>query len=772
MAIEKSYPTQSVITPEKVEEDIIELTEDIEDDGSIIIEIEEDFYTNLVTSLTEEEQADIVTQVQSEYEVNKSSIDAFFATLQKGLDLLGLDGLNESSSLFDGACTAHHPLILESAIKYQSKHLRELFPPNGAVKTQIIGEKTEDRLEKANRIKEHMNYQINNQIPGYIEEKEHLLLYTALVGTAISKAYYDDVRKSICAHFVPVDQFIAPFFTRTIEQCDSYTHVIYKTSVDFEKDVASGLYYVEDETLLSPSKIERSSMQQRMATVTGYGTGNDSEEGYTLLEHYTYLDIEEEFKPYIVTIDSFSGVLLGVRRNWRENDETYTRKEWFTKFDYVPGFYFYSFGLLHLLGSIQLSLTTVLRSLVDSGQFANMQGGFKLKGLKFSATAQSGPIAPGEFRDVEGAYQDIQKAFFPLPFKEPSQVLYNMLQFLESRGQKFADSTDQIISEATNYGPVGTTVALLDAASKFQTALTQRLHRAQAKEYKIFYRINSEYLPEEYPYDVVGGERTIYRSDYDGSVDVLPVSDPNAQSQAQRAAIAQAKMSILQYAGDKINAVPLIRELLMNLDPQSDVDAIAPKPQEAKQADPVTDIMMASQGLPIKAFTGQDHDSHMQVKVAFLQDPMFGQNPFAQKLVPILQANIQEHLILKYQEQMGMQPNEAAMVVQAQKLTQQNQMMAKMQQYAQDPALLLAQAEQKKAMNEEEKIKGDQIVSLLDLMIKNKKVMLDAVKASVDVDEKEKDRMAKMTEMQFSEGLDFLKQSLVNRQKVTQEKKS
>ena len=387
----------------------------------------------------------------------------------------------------------------------------------------------------------------------------------------------------------------------------------------------------------------------------GISPTTDKDPQYVLLEQHIHLDIpdseceEGEFAPYIVTVEQESRQVLSIRRNYRAGDTNKEKRMHFVHYKFVPGFSFYGLGLIHFLGNLTLTATAAMRSLVDAGQFANLPGGFKAKGVRM--VGDNEPIAPGEFKEVEATGIDLQKAIVPLPYKEPSSVLYNMLGFVTAAGQKFADSTEQIVSDAASYGPVGTTMALLEASSKFFSGIHKRLHKSQRDEFKIIAEIDYDYLPNEYPYDVPNASREIFRKDFDGAVDVIPVSDPNIPSNAHRMMLANMALQMAQQSPPGMFNLEALNRTILNASNMPNIEEILPTAPRPQPLDPVSDIAAATKGLPIAAFAGQNHDAHIQVKMSYLSDPMNGANPIMARVKPILEANIQEHTLMKYQEQ-------------------------------------------------------------------------------------------------------------------------
>jgi GH24 family phage-related lysozyme (muramidase) len=629
----------------------IELSEDM----AALALVEEDHYANLAEYLDDDDLQEIGSMVCEQFEADRDSRGEWESTFERGFDLLGLK-LQETTEPFEGACTAVSPLIIESAIKFQSKASIELFPPGGPVRTQIVGSADPEKEAQATRVQQFMNYQLTDQISEYFDEFERMLFHLPLVGSAFKKIYYDPSIERPCSEFVPVDQFYVSYHAPDLKRADRYTHVIYRSPNELRKEISVGMY--RDIDLPQASAPDPSMLGQKIDSLMGLAPSQDYDQQYVILEQHCYLDLPEPFNdpdgvayPYIVTVEESSGQVLAIRRNFNKDDVRRERETYFAHYKFVPGFGFYGLGLIHLLGNLTMSATAALRSLVDAGQFSNLPGGFKARGVRI--VGGNDPISPGEFREVEATGMDLQKSIVPLPYKEPSQVLFQMLGFLTSAGQKFADTTDQIVADATNYGPVGTTMALLEAGAKFFSAVHKRLHHSQREEFNILSRLNFEFLPDVYPYQIPNIDSSIFKSDFDGRVDVIPVSDPNIPSAAHRLAMAQ---MVLQLASQAPPGMYDLRQVHLGILSASNIqnpERYMPAPMQPQPADPITDIQAASQGKPIKAFPEQDHASHIAVKSAFIQDPTLGQNPMMQTVVPVLQANIREHMVLQYAEQMG-----------------------------------------------------------------------------------------------------------------------
>ena len=551
-------------------------------------------------------------------------------------------------------------------------------------------------------------------------------------------------------------------YATDLRRADRYTHILYRSPIELSKQINSGMY--REMELPEPTLPKQSAMSEKMDTVLGLTPSTEHDPQYTLLEQHCYLEIEDYDVacPYIVTIEEQSQKVLSIRRNWNEDDATKQKKMFFTHYRFVPGFGFYGLGLIHFLGNLTMSATAAMRSLIDAGQFANLQGGFKAKGVK--VVGDNDPIAPGEFKEVEATGMDLNKSIVMFPYKEPSGTLYNMMTYVAGAGQKFADTTEQVISEGSNYGPVGTTMALLEASSKFFTAIHKRLHKAQKEEFKILARIDSESLPQRYPYDVPGESSEIFKTDFDSKIDIIPVSDPNIPSSAHRLMMTQMAMQLAQTAPPGMFNMEELNRTLLNAANIPNLERILPSKPEPQPLDPVTDIEAATKGLPIKAFMGQNHDAHIQVKTMFLQDPANGGNPIMQRVSPVLQANIQEHVVMKYQEQInGMTQNilaqapqnvkdprvvEQVMAQAAQQVMMANQAMA---QQGGTPEQQMVMMEAQRLGIEKEKLQANIAKELSegalknrDLDLKEQKIALDAYKVGAEnllkAEEKDKDR--------------------------------
>ena len=739
-----------------VPETDMDATFEVDTDGGLIVDFSEqtdvlmepseeiaEWYGDLCETLEETDLFDIALDVIENYQADKDSRGEWESMFERGFDLLGLK-LEPGTEPFEGACTAVHPLLIESAVKFQSKASQELFPSAGPVKANILGKVTPEKELQANRVQNFMNYQVTEQMPEYFDEFERMLFHLPLIGSAFKKVYYNSTLKRPMSEFIPIDQFYISYYATDLRNADRYTHVIYRSPIELQKDIQAGVY--KDITLPEPNQANITSFTEKMDTILGLSPSSDKDPQYVLLEQHCYLDIEgkDQSLPYIVTVEEQSRSVLSIRRNYEQDDSNMEKRSHFVHYRFVPGFGFYGLGLIHFLGNLTMSATAAMRSLIDAGQFANLPGGFKAKGLRM--VGDNEPISPGEFKEVEATGMDLSKAIIPLPYKEPSSTLFQMLNFVAAAGQRFADSTEQVISDAASYGPVGTTMALLEASSKFFTAIHKRVHKSQKDEFRILAKINYDYLPNEYPYDVPFEDRSIFKKDFDGRIDIVPVSDPNIPSNAHRMMMANMALQMAQQSPPGMFNMEALNRTILHAANMPNLEEILPPKVEPKPLDPVSDIMAATKGVPIAAFPGQNHDAHVQVKMAYLQDPANGANPIMQRIQPLIQANIQEHSILKYQEQMnGMteqlmaqippeQAQDPAVIEMimgqaAQQIMNANQAMGQ----AQSPEQQLVALEQAKVELQKQKLQSDTMVQAAEMELKNKQLELNENEQIIDI---------------------------------------
>tara|TARA_R100000908_G_scaffold65187_1_gene52644 strand:+ start:1122 stop:3722 length:2601 start_codon:yes stop_codon:yes gene_type:complete len=730
---------------------------DVSPDGGVIVSFEdtlevnqkettEQWFANLAEDIDEFKLHEIAETVYERFDADRNSREEWESMFERGFDLLGLK-LEEASEPFEGACTAVHPLLIESAVKFQSKASGELFPAGGPVKTTILGKEDEAKIEQAQRVEEFMNYQITEQMPEYFDEFERMLFHLPIIGSAFKKVYYDASLERPVSEFVPIDQFYVSYYASNLRNADRFTHVIYRNAVDLDREMAAGMYLdveLPDASVPNPTPIS-----SKINTILGMSPTTDEDPQYVLLEQHCYMECEEDSEyeegvalPYIVTMEEETRKILSIRRNYRPDDRTRQKIMHFVHYKFVPGFGFYGLGLIHFLGNLTMTATAAMRALVDAGQFANLPGGFKAKGVRI--VGDNDPIAPGEFKEIEATGMDLTKSIVPLPYKEPSSTLFQMLNFVTATGQKFADSTEQVISDAASYGPVGTTMALLEASSKFFSAIHKRMHKTQKDEFKILADINHEYLPNEYPFEMPGVSRTIMKQDFDGRIDIIPVSDPNIPSNAHRMMLAQMALQLAQQSPPGMFNMEELNRTILNAANMPNLDQILPPKKKPVPLDPMSDIQAASRGLPIAAFPGQNHDAHIQIKMAFLQDPTSGKNPAMQRVVPILQANVQEHVVMKYQEQLqgvaqGLMQNlpseqqqmpnvaEMAMAQAAQQVLNANQAMGKQQ----SPEAQMVDIEKQRLNIEQQKLQATLAKDAATAALKNRELDIDEMEMQV-----------------------------------------
>ena len=713
--------------------------------GGIEIEIEkgegegEEFSSNLAEFIDEGTLATLAGDLIGDFEEDISSRKDWMQTYVDGLELLGMK-LEDRSEPWEGACGVYHPLLAETLVKFQAETIMETFPASGPVKTQIIGKETPEKLEAAIRVRDDMNYQLTEVMKEYRPEQERLLWGLGLSGNAFKKVYYDPALQRQSAVFVPAEDVVVPYGASNLETAERVTHVMRKTENEVRRLQVAGFY--RDIELPEPVNT-LDEVEKKIAEKMGFRATSDDR--YKLLEMQVYLDLEgyedtdeDGFLtgialPYIVTLDKSSNEILAIRRNWEPDDETKQKRNHFVHYGYIPGFGFYHFGLIHLIGAYAKSGTSLMRQLVDAGTLANLPGGLKTKGMR--TKGDDTPIAPGEWRDVDVASGTIRDNILPLPYKEPSQVLMTLMNQIVDEGRNFASAADLQVSDMSGNAPVGTTLAILERSLKVMSAVQARIHYAMKQEFKLLKNIIAEYTPEEYSYDPEEGDRMAKKSDYE-NVDVIPVSDPNAATMAQKITQYQAVMQMAQGNPDLYDMTELNRQMLEILGVKN-INKLLPSTEDKKPQDPVTENMAVLNGQPVKAFIFQDHEAHIAVHTMAIQDPkimgIIGQSPQAQSIMAAGMAHIAEHVAFQYrvdiEEQLGVKlpeqdedmseemQNEIArlMALAAEKLSAKDisETQAKQAQaMAQDPILQLQQQELQ--------------IKAQEMEIKKQKVLLDA----------------------------------------------
>ena len=704
---------------------------------------DQDFDANLAEYMTEGELTEIAGDLLGDFEDDISARKDWIQTYVDGLELLGMK-IEERTEPWEGACGVYHPLLSEALVKFQAETIMETFPAAGPVKTVIIGKETVEKKDAAQRVQDDMNYQLTDVMTEYRPEHERMIWGLGLSGNAFKKVYFDPALDRQVSMFIPAEDIVVPYGASSLEQSPRVTHVMRKTENEVKRLQFAGFY--RDVDLEEPSGA-LDEVEKKIAEKMGFRATTDDR--YKLLEMHVDLDLpgyedEEDGEktgialPYVVTIEKGTQTILSIRRNWRPEDETHQKRNHFVHYGYVPGFGFYCFGLIHLVGAFAKSGTSLIRQLVDAGTLSNLPGGFKTRGLRVKG--DDTPISPGEFRDVDVPSGAIKDNLMTLPYKEPSQVLYSLLGTIVEEGRRFASAGDMKVSDMSANSPVGTTLAILERTLKVMSAVQSRIHYSMKQELKLLKEIIRDYTPEEYDYEPEEGSPRAKQSDYD-LVTVIPVSDPNAATMAQKIVQYQAVLQLAQGAPQIYNLPQLHRQMLDVLgirNPQK----LIPLQDDQKPKDPISENMDALMGKPLKAFIYQDQDAHIMAHTNFLQDPttaaVIGQNPMANQITAALQAHIAEHFGFKYRQQIEQQlgaplpylkdeedtiPEEyevqiSRLVAQAStQLLQQNQAQAAQQQAAQqmqDPIIQMQMQElELKSKEIDRKIQKDQVDAAL-----------------------------------------------------------
>ena len=670
MAIEKAlYQLPQGIEALAAEEPEIEI--EIEDPESVTIgvdgleieieptkETDEDFDANLAEYMSEGDLTEIAGDLLGDFDDDISARKDWIQTYVDGLELLGLK-IEERTEPWEGACGVYHPILSEALVKFQSETMMSTFPAAGPVKTQIIGKETTEKKEAAERVKDDMNYQLTDVMQEYRPEHERMLWGLGLAGNAFKKIYIDPALDRQVAMFVPAEDIVVPYGASSLETAERITHVMRKTENDLKRLQHAGFY--RDIDLGEPDNV-LDEVEKKIAEKLGFRATTDDR--YKILEMHVELDLtgyEHKDKdgeetgialPYVVTIEKGSNTILAIRRNWESDDETHQKRQHFVHYGYIPGFGFYCFGLIHLIGAFAKSGTSMLRQLVDAGTLSNLPGGFKTRGLRIRG--DDTPIAPGEFRDVDVPSGTMRDNILPLPYKEPSIVLAQLLDKVIQEGRAFASVSDMKVSDMSANAPVGTTLAILERTLKVMSAVQARIHYSMKREFKLLKKIIAEYTPEEYNYVPVEGSPRAKRSDYD-NVEVIPVSDPNAATMAQKIVQYQAVLQLAQQAPQLYN-MPLLHRQMLDVLGIKNAAKLVPMEDDEKPTDPVTENMNVLRSKPVKAFMYQDHQAHIQVHTTAMQNPkiqqVLGMNPqIAQVMQAAMTAHINEHVGMEYRKQ-------------------------------------------------------------------------------------------------------------------------
>jgi hypothetical protein len=705
--------------------------------GDIEIELEpgsdneggDDFDANLADYIDDSALGTLGKELIDDFDKDIGDRKDWIKTYVDGLKLLGLK-YEERTEPWAGACGVFHPMLTESVVRFQSEGIMETFPAAGPVKTQILGKDTPEKEDASARVREDMNYQLTEVMVEYRPEHEKLLWNLPLSGSAFKKVYYDPSIGRQVAMFIPAEDIVVPYGASNLERAERVTHVMRKTENEIIKLQEAGFY--SDVELGEPSN-ELDDIEKQKNEETGMSAVHDDR--YRILEMHVDLDLkgyEHKDKdgektgialPYVVTVEKATTKILAIRRNWYEGDELHMKRQHFVHYQYIPGFGFYGYGLIHLIGGYAKSATMLIRQLVDAGTLSNLPGGLKSRGLRVKG--DDTPIAPGEFRDVDVPSGSIRDNILPLPYKEPSQVLFALFQNIVQEGRQFASAGDMKVSDMSAQAPVGTTLAILERTLKVMGAVQARMHYSMRQEFRLLKAIIADYTPEEYDYEPVDGSRRAKKSDYD-MVAVIPVSDPNAATMAQKIVQYQAALQLAQTAPQLYN-LPLLHRQMIEVLGIKNAAKLIPIEDDAKATDPVQENQNVLTGKPAKAFIEQDHQAHIAVHTSMLQNPkimgLVGQTPQGQALVAAMMAHINEHLAFAYRKEVeqtvglllpteeqekNMAPEVAAQVAQlaaqaSTRMTQQAQSMAaqqQAQQQAQDPVVQMQQQELQIKMQE------------------------------------------------------------------------
>jgi hypothetical protein len=707
-------------------------------------ESDEDFSANLAEYISEQTLQTLASELASDFDDDVSSRKDWMQTYVDGLELLGMK-LEERTEPWEGACGVYHPLLSEALVKFQSETMMETFPAAGPVKIEIIGRETSEKKDAAERVKEDMNYQLTDVMKEYRPEHERMLWGLGLSGNAFKKVYYDPSLGRQASIFVPAEDIVVPYGASNLETSERVTHVMRKTKNELIKLQVAGFY--RDVDLGDPVNV-MDEVEKKIAEKMGFRATTDDR--FKLLEMHVNLDLPGyEHKdddgeptgialPYVVTIEKGTNNVLAIRRNWEPTDDTHAKRNHFVHYGYIPGFGFYCFGLIHLIGAFAKSGTSILRQLVDAGTLANLPGGFKTRGLRVKG--DDTPIAPGEFRDVDVPSGTMRDNILPLPYKEPSQTLFALMNQIIDEGRRFAAAADMKVSDMSANSPVGTTLAILERTLKVMSAVQARIHYAMKQEFRLLKKIIADYTPDEYTYEPIEGSRRAKKSDYD-QVNVIPVSDPNAATMSQKVVQYQAALQLAQTA-PQLYDLPLLHRQMLDVLGIKNYAKLVPTQDDKKPMDPVTENMNMLNMKPVKAFLYQDHQAHIAVHMSAMQDPkimqLVQQSPTAQAIGAAMAAHISEHIGYEYRKQMEMRmgmelppDNEqyeeegipehmevriSQLAAQAaQQMLQQNQQEAQAQQNAQTAQDPLVQMQQMELQ-----------LKQADLQLKQQKLQIDA----------------------------------------------
>ena len=639
-----------------------EIEIEIEEDGGALVDFdpqdargdEEDFNANLAEFLDDGELGGLSNELMAEFEANRASRGDWEETYSNGLSLLGLK-YEERTDPFRGATGVTHPLLAEAATQFQAQAFNELLPPSGPVRTVVLGSTTREKEEQASRVKEFMNYYITNVMEEYTPEFDQMLFYLPLAGSTFKKVYYDEGIERAVSKFVPAEHLVVPYEANDLETCPNITQIIRMPANELRKKQISGFYL---DVPVLPSQTEEDDISKEMSNIDGV-TPSSIDYDCSLLECHVDLDlkgyeeVDEEGEetgikvPYVVTISQDNGAILAIRRNYDENDEKKRKIQYFVHYKFLPGFGFYGLGLIHTIGGLSRTATAALRQLIDAGTLSNLPAGFKARGLRIRD--DDDPLQPGEFRDVDAPGGAIRDSLMPLPFKGPDQTLFQLLGFVVQAGQRFATITDLKVGDGNQEAAVGTTIAMLEQGTRVMSAVHKRMHYAMRQEFRMLSRIMADYLPPQYPYTIENADQSIMASDFDDRVDVVPVSNPNIFSQAQRIALAQTEMQLAAQAPQMHNMYEVYRRMYEALGIR-DIDKVLhiPPSGDPVPEDPAEENIKTLQLESLVAFTGQNHQAHIMAHLIFGSSPMVSSSP---QIAIELQKHVMEHVKIQAEEQ-------------------------------------------------------------------------------------------------------------------------
>ena len=637
-----------------------------EEDGGVTIDFDpsdqrgesDDFYANLAEEMPDRELSRIAGELLHEFDANKASRQEWEDAYANGLDLLGFN-YEERTQPFRGASGVTHPLLAEAATQFQAQAFNELLPASGPVRTAVMGSETNEKQRQSQRVRQFMNYYITDVMEEYTPELDQMLFYLPLAGSTFKKVYYDETMGRAVAKFIPAEHLVVPYETSDLETCPNITQVLRLSLNDLRKKQVAGFYL---DIPVIPAQEEEDSVTSEINRIDGTSP-SQIDYDCTILECHVDLDLEgyedadEDGEPtgikipYVVTLSQDNGQVLSIRRNYREDDELKRKIQYFVHYKFLPGFGFYGLGLIHTIGGLSRTATAALRQLIDAGTLSNLPAGFKARGLRIRD--DDNPLQPGEFRDVDAPGGAIRDSLMPLPFKGPDQTLFQLLGFVVDAGQRFATITDMKVGDGNQNAAVGTTIAMLEQGSRVMSAVHKRLHYAMRIEFKLLARVMGESLPDEYPYTIEGEDATVKASDFDERVDVIPVSDPNVFSQAQRIALAQTKLQLAGAAPELHNMYEVYRDMYDALGVR-DTDRIMKRAVEDEPSpkDPAQENIDAMDMLPLKAFEGQEHESHIMAHLIFGASPMVASMP---GIAMALQKHVMEHVKIAAREQAAVQ---------------------------------------------------------------------------------------------------------------------